>query len=1227
MSEAREGTSVHFDPTEGDVKEEQTEPLSPSGTPSSPKGGTMLPPAIVTGQSHMPGAALANSPRSQQRNVETAPPPSPSQPSSTSSSSSSSSVPPYTGLVNLGSTCYLNSLIQSLQYLPYLSSAVHSIPSPASNAMTSALQLLFHTLTAQNESPASHPASTKQLTDAFGWKGEELATQQDLHEMCIKLREKLEEKMKGTDAEHAIKHLFFGVNENIIRTLDGEFESITREGFYEIQLEIKGKKDIQEALREMCKSERLEGANRYKVERDGEEAEYKDADKFVRYRMLPPVLNLHLKRFEIDYYSETLEQKKLYNRFEYPEILDLTEFEQPLDDDDTNNYGELYEKGSPAIYRAHSVIVHSGGPRVGHYYAFIRPELGADRDTKNWVLFDDANVSYASEHSVFEASYGGQTWLNSWGVEQVVPDTAYILMYIRESSIAKVFTSKYGASEAVRESYLRKLQKAEEDDRLRREASKLVFFHLIRENTVGEFVEEQQTGLYVFPATYGGFYLRRSDTIRRLREVIYEATGIPPELQRLWAWPLFEKFRRCDPIWAAPLLCPNDDDASLIEDRWAEILPTNEVVSINMMIEEPRVPIHYCPQYPEDGVDIARLGLSRQSSVYQQQKKGLSHPASNALMRDRTFSQTCMDDVDPSWVLSLPEVPQRIRKIVVKNRVDTVKFIHRFQNLNLSVFEGRMDDAHLVYDYRHEHEGVAFNPRNVLQNPTEWVIDFLEGAPVAGDKIRITKDNSHFPPPPPATGCVQSGASDTYQYQRDYDEDHWGYPACVDKGSWGRNRALAMNLVEVFIDPPPERPPCHLPVLLPYDRDMSALLMLKMYNPQTQQLLFAGSLVVHLHELVRSIEPVCLLLYEKCIPESDRTVFTIPDTPESSECSEPEEDEEDEEEEDEEDTEESSIPPGNSALFFCEVSPKRSFALPSAGQTFQDLAITSGSVITFQMHNKHCQAFDHPIVLSYYEHLADTIRVHFEKVVEGGGQADESYVELELSNNMHCLEITEKLAEKLYEDPECLQLRLCSQWCYAGIPEKRSENRTLREMIKSSTGGNCDGVFFMSYCVLTDMTVEESEAQVQCRVVLAGVGGAVVGCETLTLQTKTSVRTVFEMFKSGEKPFPFAEEDVNEMVLLEIEDYTIKAEYYAAHTFLPDPDCYYELRPLPRVHPDHPEAMQSIVHVVHFTDSSHSWTGRAMAERHSSPMQFRVLPGEVWRSFLERYTLPSLHFS
>ena len=161
-----------------------------------------------------------------------------------------------------------------------------------------ALQSTFYQLQTSKET-----VSTSRLTKAFGWNRREVFEQQDVQEMLRVLLDKLEEGMKGkVGVDGAIKHIFAGTVKSFIRCSHVTFESSRLEDFYDIQLDIKGCKNIYDSLRKYCAMEILSEKNENQYDA-GEEFGKQDAEKGVIFTELPPVLTMHLKRFEFDMVS------------------------------------------------------------------------------------------------------------------------------------------------------------------------------------------------------------------------------------------------------------------------------------------------------------------------------------------------------------------------------------------------------------------------------------------------------------------------------------------------------------------------------------------------------------------------------------------------------------------------------------------------------------------------------------------------------------------------------------------------------------------------------------------------------------------------------------------------------------------------------------------------------------------------------------------------------------
>jgi len=91
----------------------------------------------------------------------------------------------YTGLLNQGATCYLNSLLQLLFHNKKFREAVFRSGSNAPIAKE------FQSLFAKMQFSVTAAVSTKQLTAAFGWNNSAVFEQSDVHELFSVLADAL----------------------------------------------------------------------------------------------------------------------------------------------------------------------------------------------------------------------------------------------------------------------------------------------------------------------------------------------------------------------------------------------------------------------------------------------------------------------------------------------------------------------------------------------------------------------------------------------------------------------------------------------------------------------------------------------------------------------------------------------------------------------------------------------------------------------------------------------------------------------------------------------------------------------------------------------------------------------------------------------------------------------------------------------------------------------------
>ncbi|KAI8086603.1 uncharacterized protein BX664DRAFT_299394 [Halteromyces radiatus] len=337
----------------------------------------------------------------------------------------------YVGMKNQGATCYMNSLLQSLYCTNLFRKAVYQIPTEndePTNSVALALQRCFYNLQ-HDESPIG----TTELTKSFGWDSVEAFMQHDVQEFNRVLQDNLEVKMKGTPADGAISDLFEGKMKSYVKCINVDYESSRVEDFYDIQLNVKGCKNLYDSFQDYVAMETLEGENKYHAEGFG----FQDANKGVIFESFPPVLHLQLKRFEYDYMRDTM--VKINDRHEFPEEINLDEFVSK----DAN-------RSEPYDYVLHGVLVHSGDLHSGHYFALIK----TDKEGK-WLRFDDDRVTPVTKKEVFEENFGDDAVVSPGGNNFSLLNggplrttnnsrlmkrftNAYMLVYIQRSKLNKV---------------------------------------------------------------------------------------------------------------------------------------------------------------------------------------------------------------------------------------------------------------------------------------------------------------------------------------------------------------------------------------------------------------------------------------------------------------------------------------------------------------------------------------------------------------------------------------------------------------------------------------------------------------------------------------------------------------------------------------------------------------------------------------------------------------------
>uniref|UniRef100_A0A4W3JZ80 Ubiquitin carboxyl-terminal hydrolase n=1 Tax=Callorhinchus milii TaxID=7868 RepID=A0A4W3JZ80_CALMI len=390
---------------------------------------------------------------------------------------------PVKGLSNLGNTCFFNAVMQNLAQTHMLSELLNEmkeketklkispptdsnldplmiiLPSPGS--LTSAMYLFLHSMKEAGKGPVTPRLLFNQLCQKAPWfKGfQQQDSQELLHYLLDALKieetkriqsgilkafnnptvktadEETKRKVKVYGKEgvkmNFVDQIFVGELINIIMCEECSHISTVKEPFIDLSLPI-----IEERIYYLALS-----ANSYNflllhfvhfpcaclclfnliffVEKKPEPV-YTNARKQMLITAVPPVLNLHLKRF----HQAGLSLRKVNRHVDFPLVLDLA----PFCSSNCKNVGE----GNQVLYSLYGIVEHCGSMRGGHYIAYVKYRI------PNKKLFE--RIACSKNNSGFRDAVAAQPgqWVYVSDVHvQTVPESrvlnaqAYLLFYER----------------------------------------------------------------------------------------------------------------------------------------------------------------------------------------------------------------------------------------------------------------------------------------------------------------------------------------------------------------------------------------------------------------------------------------------------------------------------------------------------------------------------------------------------------------------------------------------------------------------------------------------------------------------------------------------------------------------------------------------------------------------------------------------------------------------------
>lgn len=306
------------------------------------------------------------------------------------------------GINNLGSTCYINTLMQSLNTATNFTNRILSFPTNGlSNYLNQLRDFMGQLRYARNPS-----ISIKPLIDSIN-PDFDFFQQADTEEFLMELINLLMKELKE-DAAPLIEELELTYETDTYQVGSNEKEGKTNtDRVIVLSLHTKDLTNLFDSFNDFFSDKFVENVT---VESTQQKV---TVVKKQRVSKWPNYLIIQLQRW--DFNVETQERWKLVHEFFFP-----MEFSTGI----LSNITADSIKDDPIDYELSAILVHEGDIEIGHYFAIV------NGDNSDWYMCDDNDVTNFDIANIPSQSFGRERLLNDTIKDNQVP-TAYLLFYRR----------------------------------------------------------------------------------------------------------------------------------------------------------------------------------------------------------------------------------------------------------------------------------------------------------------------------------------------------------------------------------------------------------------------------------------------------------------------------------------------------------------------------------------------------------------------------------------------------------------------------------------------------------------------------------------------------------------------------------------------------------------------------------------------------------------------------